>query len=158
MSTLPKIFRNYLVIEGYSPVTVRNYLSDLNHFLAWLELRLRSRNLPFSQNEIESISQHFTPQTVEAYKNFLFKNHLPVSTSNRRLSTIRCFAKFCLSQNWISQNPTKGVRNKPAPEEGATEILARFKKALEAEKTSSNTIKSYLSDINTFLTWLELST
>ena len=158
MTSLPKIFKNYLVLEGYSPVTVRNYLSDLNHFLGWLELRLRSRNLPFSQDEIENISQYFNTQTVEAYKNFLFKNHLPVSTANRRLSTLRAFAKFCILQNWISQNPTKGLKNEPAPEKGTAEILARFKKSLEAEKTASNTIKSYLSDIGSFLTWLEVST
>lgn len=158
MSALPKIFKNYLVVEGYSPVTARNYLSDLSHFLGWLELRLRSQNLPFSQDEIENISRYFNTQVVKAYKNFLFKNHLPISTANRRLSTIRCFAKFCLSQNWISQNPTKQVKNEATPAAGAAEITARFKKSLEAEKTASNTIKSYLSDINNFLTWLELST
>lgn len=158
MSSLPNIFKNYLVVEGYSPVTVRNYLSDLNHFLGWLELRLRSQNLPFSQDEIENISLYFNSQKVENYKSFLLKNGLPSSTVNRRFSTLRTFARFCLLQNWISQNPTKGLTNQASLEEKTAEILARFEKSLKIEKTSPNTIKSYLSDIGSFLTWLELST
>lgn len=33
-----KNFRNYLEQEKASPLTIKNYLSDLRHFLAWLEV------------------------------------------------------------------------------------------------------------------------
>lgn len=158
MSVLPKAFKNYLVVEGHSPVTTRNYISDLNHFLAWFELRLRGRNHLVYQNEIENISSYFTPQTVEDYKNFLINNKLPITTTNRRLSTLRAFAKFCLLQNWIFKNPTKEIKNQAKKTDQTREILIKFRRSLEKEGISSNSIKNYLSDIGSFLTWLEVST
>lgn len=158
MSTLPRAFKTYLVVEGYSPVTIRNYVSDLNHFLAWFELRLRGKNHFVYQDEAENISSYFTPQTVEDYKDFLVNNNLPLSTTNRRLSTLRVFAKFCLLQNWIFKNPTKEVKNQGVQTDQSKEILAKFEKTLKKESISANTIKSYLSDIGSFLTWLEVST
>jgi len=157
MSFLPKIFKNYLEVEGYSSTTIRNYLSDLNHFLSWLELKIKSRNLPYFQNEKENISSYFTPKIAQEYKNFLYKNNLPPATINRRLSSLRVFAKFSLIQKWILENPTKNLKNEPLPKTETKKILEKFREFLKKEKTSSNTIKNYLSDIKAFLTWLEFT-
>jgi len=35
-------------------------------------------------------------------------------------------------------------------------VLEEFRKHLETEKNSTNTIKSYLSDIKEFFTWVEV--
>lgn len=158
---LPKLFKIYLKTRGVSKVTIKNYISDLTHFLAWMELFLRSQNLPLFQNESEFLGRYFTQNLVERYKNYLFSN-LPLSTVNRRLSTLRTFARFCLRQAWITEDPTKNISN-IATERQSTratkeKILEEFRKSLEKEKTSSNTIKNYLSDIRGFLIFVETAT
>ncbi|MFZ5366525.1 MAG: site-specific integrase [Patescibacteria group bacterium] len=163
MSSLPNSFKTYLKLQGFSSITVRNYLSDLNHFLGWLELTLRSRNLPVNDDEPQLMRLYLKEEFILGYKSFLLANSLPLSTVNRRLSTLRTFGKFCLSQAWISENPTKQLSNVAIKQSsnkitGEEKILEEFRKHLEAEKTSSNTIKNYLSDIRAFLTWAEIAT
>lgn len=168
MSNLPKTFSTYLKLQGASSVTCRNYLVDINHFLGWLELKIRGLNLPLFEDETKLISLYFTEEFISEYKRFLLSNSLPFSTINRRLSALRTFGRFCLSQAWIKENPAKKVTNvtlaqsTKRPARGGVnaaqseEILEEFRRHLEAEKTSSNTIKSYLSDIKEFFTWAEI--
>ncbi len=158
---LPKTFSTYLKLQGTSAVTCRNYLVDINHFLGWLEFKIRSLNLPLFEDETKLISLYFTEEFISEYKRFLLSNSLPFSTINRRLSTLRTFGRFCLSQAWIKENPAKKVANATLGQSAkrkvqSEEILEEFRKSLEAEKTSSNTIKNYLSDIREFFTWVEV--
>ena len=153
---LPKIFEIHLKIKGASKPTVKNYLSDLNHFLGWLELKLKSRNLPFSREDQESFFLYFTEEIVEDYKNFLRANQIPTSTTNRRLSTMRTFSKLCLVQGWLKTDPLQGINNLPKqtikmiPEN----LLQQFAKTLKEKGRSDLTIKNYLVDIRQFLTWM----
>lgn len=162
MTSLPNSFKTYLKLQKVSSVTVRNYLADLNHFLGWLELKIRSRNLPLL-NEPEFIKLYFSEDFISEYKKFLLSNSLPPSTINRRLSALRTFGKFCQAQAWIVKNPAKKISNIAIKQYsnkaiGEEQILDEFRKHLEAERTSSNTIKSYISDIRAFLTWVEIAT
>lgn len=175
--TLPAVFETYLLTKGSSRITIKNYLSDLNHFLGWLELTLRSQNLPFSLDDPEYVIRYFNFLTVNKYRNFLVGNELPAKTINRRLSTLRNLASFAISQGWIKENPTKGILNQLSntnkeklmklTDEGLTvqssnkpmimgdsDLLDKFKQSLGKENTSPNTIKNYLSDIRKFLNWL----
>lgn len=162
---LSKTFKIYLKTQGVSPLTVKNYLSDLRHFLGWMELFLRTKNLPFSPDEPKYLSQSFNQNLVEKYQSYLTTNSLPPTTINRRLSTLRTFAKFCLSQAWISENPTKHISNITIKQNSNQEekkveekMLAEFREALLKERNSPNTIKNYLSDIREFLGFLEIAT
>lgn len=158
MSSLPNSFKTYLKLQKVSPVTVRNYLADINHFLAWLELKIRSRNLPILDGP-EFIKLYFTQDFIFEYKKYLLSNSLPFATINRRLSALRTFGKFCLEQAWLQKNPAKEVTNVQKTEDGkqkTEKVLEEFREHLEAEKTSSNTIRNYLSDIRAFLTWVEI--
>ena len=162
MFSLLKTFAVYLKTQGASPLTIKNYLCDLNHFLGWTELFLRGQNLPFYPDEPKYFRQYFNQNLVARYKNYLTSNSLPWSTINRRLSTLRSFAKFCLAQAWISENPTQALDNVakaiPTKEINSTKIVGEFKDALEAENNSSNTIKNYLADLREFLTFVETAT
>ncbi len=160
MSDLPQKFALYLKSQGVSPVTTKNYLSDLNHFLAWLMLTLKKNLILFNPDEPTSIVAQFTPQTISSYKSFLLGNKTPVKTVNRRLSTLRKFGQFCASQAWLKTNPAKEVGNvsltKAKNQKPKTEqIVYQFKEHLEKEKVSSITIKNYLSDLRHFLGWIE---
>ncbi len=161
MTGLPNTFAIYLKTRGVSGVTIKNYLSDLNHFMAWADFFFRSQNLPFLPNEPKFLTRYFDQKLVARYKDYLSSNGIPDATVNRRLSTNRAFAKFCLSQAWITQDPTKQLGNisraiapKKATDDNDEKILSGFKNALEKERSSSNTIKNYLSDIREFLSWL----
>jgi site-specific recombinase XerD len=39
------------------------------------------------------------------------ENKIPVKTVNRRLSTVRKFCSFCISQGWLKENPAKQISN-----------------------------------------------
>lgn len=173
MTNLPNTFAQYLTVEGNSPITIKNYLSDLNHFLAWMEITLKSKNLPYSEGESFFISRYFNTELVQNYRAYLLSNEIPTATVNRRLSTLRTFGKFCLSQGWVKENPTNTLSNqnplRPVPYGTGTTrgtqseaVIKQFKTYLEKEKTSaghltsSNTIKNYISDIREYLVWLEL--
>ncbi len=173
MFDLPNSFKAYLKVKGASPNTIKNYLADLNHFLAWLELTLRGQNIALNRSLPEFFIRYFEPNYLAKYKNYLVQNQLPTATVNRRLSTLRTFGGFCLSQAWITENPAKKLTNVTltqnlklpslAKRSGAGktqngEVLDEFKKHLEEEKASPFTIKNYLADIRNFLTWVELAT
>jgi site-specific recombinase XerD len=128
-----------------------------------LELTLRGQNIALDRSLPELFSRYFEPNYLAKYKNYLVQNQLPISTVNRRLSTLRTFGGFCLSQAWITENPAKKLTNVslgPKTEDGRqkTEVLEGFRKHLEGEKASPMTIKNYLADIRNFLTWVEVAT
>ncbi len=161
MTALPKSFATYLKIQGLSPVTIKNYLSDLNHFLAWTELYFKARNYPFSA-EPQNTSRFFRQELVEKYRHYLTGNNLPSSTVNRRLSTLRALARFSLAENWIKEDPLLRVNNlmpvqraKSQTKNKSGVLMEEFRLYLENQKTSKNTIKNYLCDIRAFLSFVE---
>lgn len=172
MLTLPNQFRTFLRLNGASKSTVKNYLADFNHFLAWLELTLKSQNIALNRSVPELIVHYFDPNYLTRYKDYLLQNQLPVSTINRRLSTLRAFGNFCISRAWLSKNPAKQIKNitlsekeslYPELREKRTKrekerLLIEFKRDLEKEEFRPNTVKNYLADIKSFLAWVELAT
>jgi site-specific recombinase XerD len=161
MITLPDLFSSYLKIQGVSSVSIRNYRCDLKHFLGWLVLTLKGHNLPtFENEEVKLIGYYFNERYVGAYKEFLVSNRLPASTINRRLSTLRSFANYCLTQGYIAINPLINLGNvelasleEKLPNE---DLLSLFQQSLTLEAISSNTIKNYLSDIREYLTFIQV--
>jgi len=169
MDTLPKNsksappsplegFRLFLKSQGASPVTIKNYLSDFNHFWGWLVLTLKSKLIPFDEKNPLTIISQITPQLITHYKDFLLANQTPVKTINRRLSSLRKFGQFCLAQAWLKSNPAKKVNNVVLEErikDRKEQLLTKFEEQLKKEKASPVTIKNYLSDLRHFLGWLE---
>jgi len=161
MTSLPKTFKLYLKSQGASPATIKNYLSDFNHFWGWLILTLKSSLIPFDREKPRTIINQITSEIITQYKDFLLANKTPIKTVNRRLSTLRKFGQFCLSQAWLKTNPAKKVTNvtlvepRTKEEQQREKILAEFRKELEKEKVSPITAKNYLSDLRHFLGWIE---
>ena len=114
------------------------------------------RNFSFANDQLDLIKYYFCDRYVVAYKKYLLDNNLPSSTVNRRLSTLRTLADFCLKQGLITSDPTVSITNletvkKPVIEPQQNEILDKFNSYLEAQNNSANTIKNYLSDIREYL-------
>jgi len=147
--TLPEIFKNYLIIRKTSPVTAKNYLGDVNHFLNWLA---KETGVKY-QIVGKAIFGLFTEETLNEYKNYLLACKTPLSTLNRRLSALRKFGEFGKEQEWLKENPAGKITN--ATKQPNEEILEKFSLHLGKEKVSPITIKNYLSDLRHFLGWLE---
>ena len=97
-----------------SGVSIKNYLSDLRHFLGWYLLYLKSlgKELTYlTTAELTGELKHITHSTVQMYKEYLRKNGIPNNTINRRLSSIRKFCSFCIHQGWMTNNPAKFIEN-----------------------------------------------
>ncbi len=117
---LPENFRSWLIAEkdnSVNPIaksTLKNYVSDLKHFLGWSVLKLKTKK---SQNEsIETLSpqkfvQFLDEKIIKEYVEYLVQNNIPHKTVNRRLSTLRKFFSFCIDQGWLKENPGKKVKN-----------------------------------------------
>nr|NIO70818.1 site-specific integrase [Anaerolineae bacterium] len=94
-------FERYLLASDLAPVTVSNYLTDLQAFARWLRQRAEG------QASLTSIN----PADVRDYCGYLQETqHLSPGTINRRLQAIRKFAKFALAAGLAETNPTVGLK------------------------------------------------
>lgn len=131
-------FSNFLVKNGISPLSLKFYKSDLNHFLQNINLI----------SEINS-------KLLNLYITNSLKNS-SIKTTNRRLSTIRKFSQFLIDNGLSSFDFSKDIKNIiPANTEAKylSEKIATFDSFLINQKVSKNTRRNYLSDINKFITW-----
>lgn len=151
-------FRKYLSAENISPVSLKNYLSDLRHFLGWFQgeqssssfivHRSQSRAMVQESNADSGVSDQsadsqngllatITSNTIIDYKSYLSANGVPTKTVNRRLSTLRKFFTFAISQGWTKENPAKKISNiasltnsgKPFTD-GGVDILRKYESSL----------------------------
>lgn len=145
MSTLPNDFENFLLQnQKVSQKTIRNYRSDLAHFVEWSTFET-----------VEELVKNFTANLVGQYKGWHMENKIPPATTNRRLSTLRNFAKFLKSNNLLFSNPTEIIENlkhnEASVEEKLNQVLFEYKKSLLEQGVSKSTLKNYLSDTRQFL-------
>ncbi len=130
------------------PVSVKNYLSDIRHFFGWLILYFKSNNVRVESET--TITQFITQNVISEYKSYLTENNIPHKTINRRLSTVRKFCSFCISQGWMKENPAKKIGNVGAV--GVVGgLLKEFKEDLLKENLDSKTVTNYLEDVREFL-------
>src|SRR3989338_1801850 len=94
-------FRKFLHAENISADTLKNYLSDLRHFLGWIVQNGR----PLT-NLDSIVKEH-----ILSYKSYLSANNVSVITINRSLSTLRKFFQFLIKSNLTHQNPAREVPN-----------------------------------------------
>jgi integrase/recombinase XerD len=88
-------FLEMLVAErGGSLNTVAAYRQDLIHFSGFLGV------LPLSQA---------TPHHITGYLSYLSQQGMEGTTSSRRLSALRQFYQFLVSEGWVPSNPTSSI-------------------------------------------------
>lgn len=149
-------FIKYLDSLGLSPKSHKNYRSDLNHFIAWAILKIRTFG-----SYVESLSDmvpFLSAELCREYKNYMSQNSAPAKTINRRLSTLRHLSRFLTMTQVVDEDFMGGIENtllRAKKIQGSDPVVEDFKHFLEAEKVSPNTIKNYISDIKQFMTWLE---
>jgi len=163
LSNLEASFKQYLLAGNTNALTAKNYLSDFRHFMGWLAFTMKSRGISL---DITGPVSFIDEALVSEYKTYLSLNKIPRQTINRRLSTLRKFCTFCISQGWMKENPAKKISNikyqkskiKTSEVNGrngetseVNKLLAEFKTDLEKEDYDPLTIKSYLDDVQEML-------
>lgn len=99
LSNLPSnkdLFFLHLRSLNLSKKTYRNYKSDFNHFLQWLKT-----------NDIYS----FNTQDIKNYLSYLRSQNTPIQTINRRLTTLRHYAKFLQKNKIVDYDLTQNIQN-----------------------------------------------
>ncbi len=154
-------FKEYLLAGNIQPISIKNYLSDFRHFAGWLTLVIASDSEAISNRIVSSpsaprddITPFITSNRITEYKSYLLENKIPHKTINRRLSTVRKFCSFCISQGWMKENPGRQIQNAgvktPSPND-ENQILTQFEQSLIKENLNQSIIKSFLDDIREFL-------
>ena len=95
------LFKNYLFSQEDKPsrVTVKNYLSDVNHFVRWYESFFAKK---FSPRDI-------TNQTLGNYRSAC-GDIFSASSLDRHFSSLRKFFNFLLIDGQISLNRILGKK------------------------------------------------
>ena len=150
-------FEKYLASLGISVKSLKNYKSDISHFLGWAVLKAKTFG-SYAEELSDLIPFLSTKMSVE-YRDFMTANSMPPKTINRRLSTLRHLAKFLINSQITDFNFMDGIQNlSDAQKKGSLSyhsIISQFSSHLEAENVSKSTIKNYVSDVRQFLIWLE---
>lgn len=157
---LQEEFFNHLQKNGVSRTTLKNYKSDLKHFVSFISKQIVE--LGIFANELEGVVPFLTTELYFKYK----KNQIVLGTAtktlNRRLSTLRSLSKFLLRLSLINFDPSPTLKNvslplkpKPPQENKTSHLLSQFKNHLISQNISQNTIKNYLSDVKQFFSWVE---
>src|SRR6185295_7569196 len=94
-------FFQALSLQGAADLTIRNYRSDLVHFVHWFE---GSTTEPFSPAAI-------TPTDIRDYRSHLLNvERRAPATIQRRLAALRKFCQWALDQQQLQEDPSKGVK------------------------------------------------
>ena len=94
-SPLVTNFRSYLITEKVSPITIKNYLSDINQFVAWFDKNAGILSRPF-------------PEIIKIYQDGVFNNS-SLATSKRKVISLNRFLNWAKDAGHIPKNPLRKV-------------------------------------------------
>ena len=97
-------FKVSLEKEKKTHSTIKNYLSDLNHFFLWT-----ANQTPFTTQNLFNI---LSESQLQAYITYLKLCHTGTSVINRRQSSIKKLTRFCFTEGYIPDNPFE-IKNVP---------------------------------------------
>ncbi len=147
-----KLFTSFLIESGLSAVSIKNYLSDVRHFLRFLESQKQFNLTEVFQNLSIYISKYSQEQSSTL---------TPPATTNRRLASIRRLSNFLNIKYQITKietlsEPTPNTSNNANNNKdlSSKKILEQFKQQLINEKKTHSTVKNYLSDLYHYFSWI----
>jgi integrase/recombinase XerC len=96
--------------EDLTPSSVRNYLSDVRHFMAWYEGR-EARRTAFTQNSGGFDLQAITTPTLTHYRSYLqtAQRQEPASV-NRSLISLKRYFGWAIRNHLITYDPSAAVK------------------------------------------------
>ncbi len=117
-------YKHYLQVSKASPSTIKNYLSDLRHFLAWVESKY---------GQIQGTKQ------LNDYENNLISLNISPATVKRRLIAIKRFLQWYLA----SDNLAEGSNVPPfLSDKNLKDFEANYQSGLQCARSSEQPILS----------------
>lgn len=114
--------------EALSPKTLKEYASDLKHFIGWFE----TANHPSENKAVFQIEDVITP-TLVRYRNAMQETmELRPATVNRRLVTLKRFFEWAVSEAKVSLDPSKPVKLVPEEKTSPRQMTEQEEAALIA--------------------------
>ncbi|GIW62817.1 MAG: hypothetical protein KatS3mg091_292 [Patescibacteria group bacterium] len=156
ISNILGLFKSYLINQNKladNPIaksSIRNYISDTKHFLYWALKQAIEHNSTTAQDSI-SIFKWLNKDLLESYKTDLFAKKVPVSTIDRRISSIRRFFQFCIFKNYINDKNIGQITNLSTDLQIKKQQLMFSRFLKEKHNLSEDTIRTILDDINEML-------
>ncbi len=152
-------FEDFLVRDGASEKTRKNYKSDLRHFLAWLQNsgEAITRESIASEKELLSL---VSAERLEKYKQTQLLSKVPAATINRRLSALRIFFRFANLQGWVTDDPIRGILNipkakSPSENQSLDEMIVSFEENMR--KNNQPWSENDRHDLLEFFDWLKVN-
>lgn len=156
VSNLLQIFKNFIIDKNnnsnnpIAKTTVRNYVSDTKHFLLWA-FKTNPNSKHRNEKDVLMLIKGLDKDLINKYKQELYTKGTPISTIDRRLSSLRHFLYFCIENNWLKDNILDELTN-IRTDLKKDEIKDRFIEFLkEKYNFPKNTIKTILNDIDKLL-------
>src|SRR2546421_9291478 len=115
--------------EDMSPVTIRNYLSDLRQFIAWCEA---------SWQEAQEDNHPFAPHSVVTPTLTRYRSHLQTllrlkpASVNRALVSLKRYFAWATDGGLIRHDPSRAVKLIPAVEQPPRQLSDREEERLVA--------------------------
>ena len=111
------LYSQYLAKLGRSPVTIKNYLSNLKLFSRWLKETYEVESIDFTRvKEIDLLS----------YRNYLrYSKQHKTATINQHVAALRSFFSFLYNNGFISESVIKNLKPLSKPFLRAPEVPKR---------------------------------
>lgn len=138
-------FKKYLHAGNAGTATVKSYLSDLHFFFTWMQNDKEIIDL-----DLSDAPNIFTHTLVREYHEFLIASKIPASTYERRLSSLRQFFAFCITQAWLKSNPAHEF-DKNTKRDQLNDIIGRFKDYLKTKKMNDVALARQISVIRSLI-------
>lgn len=138
-------FKKYLHAGNAGAATIKSYLSDLHFFFTWIQ-----NGKEMSDLDLYDAPNVFTHSLVREYHLFLLTSKTPSSTYERRLSSLRQFFAFCITQAWLTSNPAHEF-DKYTKADQLNDIIGRFKDHLKKQKADDSTIARQINVIRNLI-------
>jgi integrase/recombinase XerC len=106
LAGLIQLFLDELRRQNASEHTVRNYASDLDHFLAYFTIPGKPKP---SVEEIDALA-------IREWLGHLYDQRLTAVSMRRKLAAVRSFFKFLLREGFVDKNVARMVRTPKAPQ------------------------------------------
>jgi len=137
-------FKKYLSAENVSPVTLKNYCSDLRYFFTWLRFTYGIEDMSFSD-----VPNYINGSSLREFAAYIGSDIAAEKSAKRRFSTMRKFCSFCIAQKWIATNPAK-LFDEYKEGDDRKKLITSFIKKL-GETTPSIDLDYYNKTLSEFL-------
>jgi integrase/recombinase XerD len=127
--------------EDLTPASLRNYLSDVRHFIAWHETH-EAKRVGDDQKRSDFDGQAITTPTLTRYRTYLqtVLRQKPASV-NRSLISVKRYFGWALQQPLISYNPSIAVKLVGEEESEPRHLDDQEEQALVAAVTKAGTLR-----------------